>query len=265
MGAASPAVQLIVTRPLAQALPWVTALQALGHSARALPLIEILPPQDLAPVQAAWARLADQSLVMFVSANAVEHFVRARPAGQAWPAGVLAGSTGPGTSGALRAAGVPASDLVQPPADAPRLDSEALWALLQGRDWAGRRALIVRGEEGRNWLAETLRARGAEVAFVAAYGRRLPQPDAPQRALLAAALAAPQAHLWLFSSSQAVAHLRLLAPQADWSASRALASHPRIVQAARQVGFGAVAFVPPTPAAVAQWLASGGPLQSAPQ
>lgn len=257
--------QLIVTRPLAQAMPWVADLQALGHQAQALPLIEITPPQDLAPVRAAWAQLASQSLVMFVSANAVERFFQARPASLAWPAGVLAGSTGPGTSGALRAAGLPEANLVQPPADAPRWDSEALWAQLQGRDWKGRRALIVRGEAGRDWLAETLRARGADVDFVAAYGRRLPQPTAPQAALLAAALAAPAAHLWLFSSSEAVANLRLLAPGADWAAGRALASHPRIAQAAREAGFGAVAIVAPTPAAVAQWLASAPPLQSVSQ
>ena len=257
--------QLIVTRPLAQAEPWVARLQALGCSAQALPLIGIAPPRDLAPVQAAWRQLAQQALVMFVSANAVEHFFGARPTGATWPAGVLAGSTGPGTSGALRAAGVPADCLVQPPADAPRFDSEALWALLQDRDWAGREAMIVRGEEGRDWLADTLRVRGAQVAFVAAYRRLPPQPDPGQQALLAAALAQPAEHVWLFSSSEAVANLQALHAQADWSRSRALASHPRIAQAAREAGFAEVVIVSPTPEAVAHWLASGPRLQSAPQ
>lgn len=257
--------QLIVTRPLAQAGPWVARLQALGCSAQALPLIGIAPPRDPAPVRAAWQQLAQQMLVMFVSANAVEHFFAARPAGATWPAGVLAGSTGPGTSAALLAAGVPAADLVQPPADAPRFDSEALWARLQDRDWTGRSAMIVRGEEGRDWLADTLRARGAQLSFVAAYRRLAPQLDAHQQALLATALARPAEHLWLFSSSEAVTHLRALAAQADWSKSRALASHPRIAQAARAAGFAEVAIVPPTPEAVAQWLAAGPRLQSAPQ
>jgi uroporphyrinogen-III synthase len=258
-------VQLIVTRPLAQAEPWVARLQALGCSAHALPLIGIAPPRDLAPVRAAWQQLARQTLVMFVSANAVEHFFGARPKDATWPAGVLAGSTGPGTSAALLAAAVPAADLVQPPADAPRFDSEALWALLQDRDWAGHAAMIVRGEEGRDWLAETLRARGATVTFVAAYRRLVPTPDAGQHALLAAAMALPAEHLWIFSSSEAVANLQALNAQADWSKSRALASHPRIAQAAREAGFAEVAIVPPTPEAVVQWLASGPRLQSAPQ
>ncbi len=257
--------QLIVTRPIAQALPWVAALQALGHAAQALPLIDIAPPLDQAPVRAAWQTLALKSLVMFVSANAVEHFFQARPAGQVWPRGVLAGSTGPGTSAALRSAGVSAEDLVQPAPDAPRLDSEALWAQLQGRDWSACQALIVRGEEGRDWLADTLRARGAQVAFVAAYRRRMPRLDARQQALLAAAQAAPADHLWLFSSSEAVANLRALHPHADWTASQAVASHPRIAQAAHEAGFGKVAVLAPTPQAVAHWVAGCPPLQSAPQ
>ncbi|MBL8313383.1 MAG: uroporphyrinogen-III synthase [Rubrivivax sp.] len=245
---------LIVTRPLAQALPWVAALRALGQAAQALPLIDIAPPSDPVPVRAAWQQLASQALVMFVSANAVEHFFQARPAGLAWPAEVLAGSTGPGTTRALRVAGVPEAALVQPAADSPRLDSEALWAQLQEHDWLGRTALIVRGEDGRDWLADTLRARGAQVGFVAAYRRLRPQLDGQQETLLATALRAPAEYLWLFSSSEAVANLRSLRPQADWSASLALASHPRIAEAARGAGFASVAVVPPTPQAVLQWL-----------
>lgn len=253
--------RLIVTRPAAQAVAWVDALSALGLDAVALPLIDIGPPADLAPVRTAWARLDACALVMFVSANAVAHFFGAAPG--PWPAGVRAGSTGPGTSAALRAAGVPEAALVEPAADAPSFDSEALWARLAGEDWSGRRVLVVRGEDGRDWLADTLRGRGAAVAFVAAYSRRPPRPDAAGLALLAQALAAPPAHLWLFSSSEAVGHLQALAPAADWSAGRAVASHPRIAQAARAAGFGQVSLAAPTPAAVAALLARGASIQSA--
>ena len=50
-----------------------------------------------------------------------------------------------------------------------------------------------------------------------------------------AALARPAEHRWLFSSSEAVGQLRRLAPQADWGRSKALASHPRIAQAAKDI------------------------------
>ncbi len=253
--------RLIVTRPAAQATGWVAALQALGQDAVALPLIAIGPPDDLAPLHLAWQELPRCSLAMFVSANAVAHFFAATCG--LWPAGVRAGSTGPGTSAALRAAGVPEALLVEPPGDAAQFDSEALWARLSHENWTGRRALVVRGEEGRDWLADTLRARGAAVSFVAAYRRHAPQPGPEGRALLAQALAAPADHLWLFSSSEAVGHLRALLPEADWQASRAVASHPRIAQAARDAGFGQVQLVAPAPAAVAALAAAWPSIQSA--
>lgn len=244
--------RVIVTRPAAQAAGWVERLHALGCEAVALPLIGIEPLADPAPLAAVWREALPQAaLAMFVSANAVEQFFAARPAGAGWPAACDAGSTGPGTSAALRAAGVPAAQLVEPPADAPRFDSEALWARLAHRDWRGRRVLVVRGEDGRDWFAQTAAAAGAQVAFVTAYRRRPPQPTPAEAAVLACAQAAPQAHLWSFSSSEALGHLRALAPAADWAAARAVASHPRIAAAARAAGFGQVHEAPPDPSAVA--------------
>lgn len=257
--------RLIVTRPAVQAARWVQELQALGVDAQALPLLDIAPLADSTPLHAAWRALPGCALAMFVSANAVQHLFGARPEGAAWPAGVLAGSTGPGTTLALRQAGLADADIVEPAADAPAFDSEALWARLSARDWAGRRALVVRGEDGRDWLAETLRARGATVDFVAAYRRLAPVPDAAGLALLQAALAAPHAHAWLLSSSEAAQHLGSLAPGADWSGSLALASHPRIAATARRIGFGRVEAVAPTPADVARCLAGVRSIQSAPQ
>ncbi len=255
-------IEVIVTRPAAQAAGWVRALQALGQPAQALPLIAIAPATDLAPVHAAWQRLPEFALVLFVSANAVNHFFAAAPPLAGWPDQVSAGSTGPGTSAALRAAGVAEAALAEPAADGQRFDSEALWARIAGRDWAGRRVLVVRGDEGRDWLAEVLRGRGATVEFVAAYRRQPPVPTAAERELLASARATPAAYLWQFSSSEAIANLRRLAPDVDWSRSSAVASHARIVEAARAAGFGRVELTPPDPAAVAAMAARWRSIQS---
>jgi uroporphyrinogen-III synthase len=260
---------LIVTRPRAQAQGWVSALRALGQQAAALPLIQIVPVADAGPVHTAWSRLDGFVLLVFVSANAVASFFALAPPGAAWPPQLRAGSTGPGTSAALLAAGVPRDRLIEPAADAAAFDSEALWTQLSSLPWAGKRVLVVRGEEGRDWLADTLRGQGATVEFVAAYARRAPQWDAAERALLDQALAEPAAHLWLFSSSEGLRHLQTLAPSADWSAAQAIASHPRIAQAAQALGFGRVEVVAPMPQAVAEraaaWPGGGSPrLQSAP-
>lgn len=236
----------IVTRPADQAQAWVDGLRAQGVDAVALPLIAIAPPADPAPVQAAWRALPQEALVFFVSANAVQHFFGARPDGVAWPDATRAAAPGPGTAAALRAQGL---DPIEPAADAPAFDSEALWQRLRQDDWAGARVLVVRGEDGRDWLADQLRAAGASVRFVAAYARRPPSPDAAQRRLLAQARAAPAAHLWLFSSSEAVRHLQALG--APPPGARALATHPRIAAAARTAGFAEVIECRPEPAAVA--------------
>jgi uroporphyrinogen-III synthase len=260
-----PARRLIVTRPAAQAQAWVQDLRAMGVDALALPLIGIEAVADIGPLHAAWQGIDQHRLVMFVSANAVQQFFARRPAAvaaQPWPEAILAGATGPGTVAALLAVGVPVTCVVAPALESEQFDSEALWrALLAhpqgGPSWQGRSALVVRGEEGRPWLADALREAGATVQHVAAYRRTAPVWSTAEQALLQRALAAPEQHLWLLSSSEAVGHLGALVPQANWAASTALATHPRIAQAARALGFGAVQEVSPQLPAVVAALASG--------
>ncbi|MBC7955836.1 MAG: uroporphyrinogen-III synthase [Cytophagales bacterium] len=230
--------RVLVTRPAAQASEWVRHLRAAGLQAEALPLIDIAPAPDAAAVVLAWDALPTQAMVVFVSPNAATYFFAAKPAHATWPPAVVAASPGPGTTQVLRELSVPS--IVEPAADAPQFDSEALWQQLSARDWAGQRVLVVRGTSGRDWLAERLRERGAELSFVAAYGRTAPCLSATQQALLDEALAQPATHLWFFSSSEAVAHLQALAPHADWARARAVATHPRIAESARRLGLGQV-------------------------
>jgi hypothetical protein len=125
----------------------------------------------------------------------------------------------------------------------PGILESGVWRALESRDWQGRAVLIVRGDGGREWLADTLRAQGAEVSFVAAYRRVVPALDSP---LLDEAIARPSAHLWFFSSSEAIANLQAGRPAQDWAASLAIATHPRIAERARDCGFGVVRESPPT-------------------
>ncbi len=243
--------RVIVTRPAAQAASWVEALASHGVEAVALPLMRICAPLDGAPVTHAWQQLGANRLVFFVSANAVAHFFAMRPADARWPDGVMAGSTGPGTTAALRTGGLTAAQIVEPAADSAQFDSETLWQQrLRQLDWRGTSVQIVRGDGGREWLADTLREHGANVNFVAAYRRGEPDWSAPAPELLAQALAAPADHLWLFSSSESIEHLtRHLAhsgpPLALPAGARALATHPRIASTARLAGFSSVQLVRP--------------------
>lgn len=234
-----------MTRPAAQAGEWVSKLHACGLRAAALPLIRIGPAPDPQVLAQMMAALSPGGLVMFVSPSAVAEAAAALGGRLAWPAGVRAAATGPGTVAALQHVGVPAGQIVAPGPQAPQFDSEALWQQLRGEDWSGRPVWIVRGEGGRDWLARTLAEAGAQVHLVQGYVRTAPVLSAPELALLAQAQATPQAVGWVFSSSEAVDHLAQLAPGADWSEGLAWASHPRIAARARALGLGRVLAVAP--------------------
>jgi uncharacterized protein HemX/uroporphyrinogen-III synthase len=252
---ASPAT-LLVTRPQAQAVQWVAQLREHGVPAQALPLIAIDPPEDAQAVQAAWARLTQYHLLVFVSPSAVEQFFAQAPAPAAWPEGVQVATPGPGTDEALARAGVPETLRRRPADDAEQLDSESLWEVLRHEPWDGRRVLIVRGEGGRPWLAQQLEAAGAAVEFLSAYRRRVPLLDDAERQRLREALADPAGQAWLFSSSQAIDHLvelvRRQGLQTDWSRHRAVVTHPRIGERAQALGLGHVEPSHPAPQAVAE-------------
>jgi uroporphyrinogen-III synthase len=249
------ACRVIVTRPERDAARWVEALTQRGLLAQALPLIHIEALPMSPALQQAWRELAGYAALMFVSGNAVDAFFAShRPAaqtGQSLPAidfiadeGPRWMAPGPGTVAALRAAGVPAAHIDAPPADAGQFDSESLWAQVRDRPWQGRRVLIVRGQSagsdatagaGRDWLARQLADAGARPEFLAVYRRCAPRFTAAQRQTVQDA--AGDGSVWLFSSSEAIGHL----PPGDWSRARAVATHPRIADAARAAGWGVVA------------------------
>lgn len=230
--------RVVVTRGALEAQRWAERLRARGHDAVALPLIAIGPAPDAQALQSARSRLHEYAAVMFVSANAAQGFC----AGVLpWPQGApRAWAPGPGTRDALVAAGVPAACIDAPAADAPQFDSESLWRRVHGQLRAGQRLLLVRGaaadgrSEGRDWLQQQLAAHGVQVDHVAAYARALPAWSPAQQAQ---ARSAAHGALWLFSSSEAAGNLRRLLPGQDWSAARALATHPRIAEAVRPLGF----------------------------
>lgn len=274
-------VRLLLTRPEAQADDWSRRMAAVGVATVSLPLIDIAATDDPLPARQAWCELASTDLAMFVSPNAVRHFFDQRPPAASWPARTWAATVGPGSAQALLALGVPAERIVQPPPGSESLDSEHLWPELrrvfasawggEGDAWTGRRALLVRGDGGREWLGDRLRECGLRVDAVSVYRRACPRLDETARALLRAALAQPASHVWLFSSSEAIGHLEALEQGTrasgvppDWGAVRAVATHERIAARAQALGVGHVVLVRPEAAAVADAfrMLSGSTLES---
>lgn len=234
---------VIVTRPERSGRAWVQALQTAGFQACALPLLDIVPEPMTPALQAAQQRLHAWQAAMFVSGNAVRCFFRA----ERWRpefSTVRAWSPGPGTTAALIAAGWPAAGIDGPAATATQLDSEHLWARVAPQVRVGTRILIVRGGDatgrvaGRSWLARQVRQAGGRLEQLVCYRRLVPRWSPQQTARARAA--AVDGSIWLFSSSQAIAHLSAALPQQNWAAATALVTHPRIGQAARAAGFGCV-------------------------
>ena len=245
---AVPLPRVLVTRPAPEAARWAAELSARGIAAEPLALIDIVPEPMQGALAEARARLGQWHAAMFVSGNAVSGFcqqnVALAPVHQAQAAiETRAWSPGPGTTAALLAAGWPAKRIDAPADDAPQFDSESLWARVAPQARPGTRVLIVRGA-GSDGVAA-----GARVDQVAAYRRLAPTLDVAQRTRATAAAA--DGTLWLFSSSEAIINLRQCLPDVDWRAARALVTHPRIGDAARAAGFGAVHDTRPTLDAVA--------------
>ena len=243
--------RVVITRPAGDAQAWVDALQAAGHEALALPLIEVGPVTDAQPVMQAWAQWPEFQAVMFVSAQAVRYFFDIQPVRSTWASGPRCWATGPGTHKALMQAGVPEACIDSPAADAAQFDSEALWQRVRLQVQAGSQpVLIVRGQDvdtqpdaalngtGRDWLAQQLQAAGASAQFVVAYERRTATWSRLQTAQ--AVQAANDASLWCFSSSQALENLASILPTQSWAQARCMATHPRIAQTAQALGFGEI-------------------------
>jgi uroporphyrinogen-III synthase len=241
---------VIVTRPQAERDGWLEGLRSAGLHATSLPLIEIRALPHPWPVLGGGRALQAPSAIMFVSAAAARTFFSATTEYAALRESLHQGRlrawvTGPGSAQALLQAGVPASAVDSPAPDGAGFDSEALWALVSAQVRAGFGLLVVRGRDalggalGRPWLAEQVGLAGAEVAQLVAYERAVPPWSANQLKL--ARTAAKDGSVWLFSSSQSVAHLLALLPGQSWRGARALATHARIVEAARAAGFGIVA------------------------
>ena len=230
---------VVITRPRAQAEALARAVEALGRKAVVLPLLDIFPLADQAELKAALAALPSYALVAFVSPNAID---AAFAHLGAWPAGVTLAVLGEGSRAALARHGVDdANARIVSPADPARSDSENLLQSLDLAALHGKRVLIVRGESGRELMAEGLRAAGASVATVAAYRRCVP-PLTPELAATLLSLL-EQENDWIITSSEALrgllALVAQLAPQdavAKMQQQHLIVPHARIAETARTLG-----------------------------
>jgi len=162
--------KVLVTRPEQQAQNISDMITASGGQAIAFPVIDIVPTE-----RQAWPQfvLAEQDMIIFVSRNAVTHFVSALKAPLAEHIQLV--SVGAGSAASMRSHGLRVD--IQPDQS---IGSEGLLLMSELDDMVGKKVLIVRGRGGRELLADTLVQRGASVHYLEVYERALPKPSAKQ-------------------------------------------------------------------------------------
>lgn len=221
--------RIIVTRPTGQSWALSALIREAGGEALEIPALEIRDLADLAPFFSVINRLDSFDAAIFVSRNAVRKvfaLIGERP----WPAHLQLATVGNGSREELAARGF--SDVIAPDGQS---DSEALLAMQEFSAFAGRRIAIFRGEGGRNFLGDTLAARGALVEYAACYRRVLPAAGA---ALLASAWDHAKVDAVTVSSAEGLANLlAMLGPGGPERLARTalFVPHPRVAdEAARQ-------------------------------
>lgn len=160
--------RVLIGRPAGRSTRLIRMLAAEGASAQAVPLIDVLPPDDSAELDAVLMALAavEPEWVVFTSVNAVAAVLdraRALRLSPAVPAGIRVAAVGPATSGALRRAGV-AVDLVPGTGGS----SSALAAVFPTAH-PGDSVALPRSDIGADTLPEALRVRGYQVLTAVAY------------------------------------------------------------------------------------------------
>ena len=230
--------RVLVTRPAGQADKLLSGIRALGGVAEHIPFLAIEPIDDSGALALMADRLPTYRACIFISANAVSYALPVLTT-RGWPASVAGAAVGPGTAALLRASGVAEVVMPEYQFDSEGLLSESFFneASCQGQAFA-----LIRGEGGRDFLANILRARGARVDELAVYRRTMnPRALALLTDWLVSASASPR--LMVVSSSESLRNVvgAVTLPVADvLRRIPLLVPHPKIAEAAHALGFARV-------------------------
>jgi len=207
---------VLITRPRQQSTELVEEIEARGGTAILFPTIEIVA-RDGDAIASDLAELSAAEITIFISRNAVLH-------GIDYATGELA-AIGPATAAEIERAGRRVA--IQPSAG---FDSEHLLAEAAFDNVEGRTIRIIRGNVGREKLAETLTQRGARVEYLSTYDRRAPVYNAKALKDLEARWRSGGIDAVVVMSVQSLTNLRSLLPE---SCSRTLRKTLLVTPAAR--------------------------------
>lgn len=169
---------IMVTRPAHQASQLVSLLETAGASVLCQPLIDIVALDNpVAAIQLVKA-LPETDIAIFISQNAITHGLDLIEQYGTLPAQLKLATVGAGSAALLE------QRLNRPVDITPeqQYNSEGLLAHPALQNVANKRITIFRGVGGRNFLADCLRNRGANVDYAEVYQRQKPEIDLKQLA-----------------------------------------------------------------------------------
>ncbi|MFN0105520.1 MAG: uroporphyrinogen-III C-methyltransferase [Bryobacteraceae bacterium] len=162
---------ILVTRAEGQGDEGNRQLRRLGANVLDIPVIEIQPPEDSAPLTEAVANLPSYDWLLFTSANAVTRFFDALFASGRDARAIRArvGAIGEKTAAMLQTRGI------RPDRVAAQAVAEGVVEAFATESLAGARVLFPRAAVGRDLIPTEFRKRGARVDIVPVYRTGVPQ------------------------------------------------------------------------------------------
>jgi uroporphyrinogen-III synthase len=238
---------VVVTRPRAQATASAAWFESFGARVISFPVLEIEPlPDVIIDEHFSHRDLSTANAIIFVSANAAEHGVTAIENRGGFPVGAAIFAIGSATAAKLQDHGL--ANIYSP---ARGNDSEALLTLPSLQNVHGHKIVIVRGiseSGGRTHLKQTLKTRGASVSMLECYVRRSILADEALRSELRGELNQRKIHAFSVLSVETLQSLVVNLADAnmakDLSECMMLVPHPRVAEAALEMGFAKVSVVP---------------------
>lgn len=161
---------ILLTRPLANNHSLGSVLRKIGHQVLEVPLVEIVPVESVDGDKQLAREVADFDDFVFISQHSVNqgvHIILENLEEIAPEQRVIA--VGRRTARELRKY---FARVFHPEKG---VGGEALMATEEMADLSGRKILIIRGANGKAWLGDEMRARGAQVEYFDCYKRRKPR------------------------------------------------------------------------------------------
>lgn len=161
---------IVITRPAHQAHSLIEGIKAAGGDVTLFPTIDILPSPLEQENKALIQHIGRYDIIIFISANAVEHGLTQIQAISTLPTTAQLATIGQSSARSLFQRLGKHPDIVP----AGKFNSEGLLETKAMQNISDKNILIVRGDGGREHLKQTLQQRGATVDYLSVYQRIKP-------------------------------------------------------------------------------------------